>query len=397
MLLFWRRLVFLLSALILAGCSTVQEEPAPSPLPPAPAPLHLAAPAQPPQPRPATTNLLPVVAKTNAVVATNNPISTNAIAPTNAAALTAPAIHTQPFVRAEPLHEWVEMQRWSATNGCSQLRQTGGGALPRFSLHSPHGDIDFTVKSQIAHWNGLAFMLSFPPQLSHGRPYVHTLDLQHSILPLIKNNDCPSSGTRILVLDPGHGGDQPGSQTVVGNRSEKELTLDWALRIQSSLASRDTNHTWKVFLTRSSDVDVPLSNRVAVADSHHADLFISLHFNSFANPEQIGLETYCLTPAGMPSNLVRGSEDELAQPNNSFDAANLCWAMQLHRELIRTTRAPDRGVRRARFMAVLRNQKRPAILIEGGYLSNRKEAKLITSENYRQKLADAVVKALLKE
>lgn len=354
------------------------------------------APAEPPQPRPVVTNPPPAVPKTNTVAVTNNPISTNAVAPTNAIVATNPPIHTQPVVQTT--HEWVDLQHWCTTNGTSHLRLSEPSSMPRFTLHSPRGEIDFTVKSQIAYWNGLAFMLSFAPQVSHGRFYVHTLDLQNSILPLVNNYSWPcASNTRILVIDPGHGGDQLGTRTVVGNRTEKELTLDWALRIQSEIASRDTNHTWKVFLTRTNDIDVALSNRVAVADHLHADLFISLHFNSFANPEQIGVETYCLTPAGMPSNLVRGSEDELAQPNNSFDAANFYWAMQLHRELIRTTHAPDRGVRRARFMAVLRNQKRPAILIEGGYLSNRKETRLIISENYRQKLAEAVVKALLKE
>ena len=66
----------------------------------------------------------------------------------------------------------------------------------------------------------------------------------------------------------------------------------------------------------------------------------------------------------------------------------------LHRGLVRATNATDRGVRRARFMGVLRGQKRPAVLIEGGYLSNPKEARKIATSTYRQTMAEAVARAL---
>jgi N-acetylmuramoyl-L-alanine amidase len=122
-------------------------------------------------------------------------------------------------------------------------------------------------------------------------------------------------------------------------------------------------------------------------------LFVSLHFNSAApDNEQAGLETYCLTPTGMPSSLTRGFEDDstLTFPNNSFDGQNLQLACATHRALLRVNGNHDRGVRRARFPGVLRGQQRPAILIEGGYLSNPREAKLISEPGYRQKLAQAV-------
>jgi len=154
---------------------------------------------------------------------------------------------------------------------------------------------------------------------------------------------------------------------------------------------------WTVYLTRNSDVDVSLSNRVAYAESRHADLFVSLHFNSGAsNGDLAGLETYCLTPTGMPSNLVRGYEDDPREthPNNLFDEQNMQLASRLHRSLLQTTGAMDRGVRRARFMAVLRGQHRPAVLIEGGYLSNLGEARKIDSPEYRQALAEGVARAL---
>jgi len=139
-----------------------------------------------------------------------------------------------------------------------------------------------------------------------------------------------------------------------------------------------------------------LPDRVAFADAHHADLFLSLHFNGTTSSSQSGIETYCLTPTGMPSNLTRGYEDNpvLVFPNNQFDAQNVQLALRLHRSLLDATGATDRGVRRARFLAVLRGQHCPATLIEGGYLSNPAEAALIDTPEHRQKLAAAVATAL---
>jgi N-acetylmuramoyl-L-alanine amidase len=150
-------------------------------------------------------------------------------------------------------------------------------------------------------------------------------------------------------------------------------------------------------LTRTNDTDVSLPERVALAERAAADLFLSLHFNSGTNSHpRAGLETYCLTPAGLPSNLVRNHEDDPKQtfPNNDFDDENLQWAFRLHRALLERTGAVDHGVRRARFMAVLRGQRRPAVLIEAGYLSNPREARKIATAEYRQQLAEAVAKAL---
>jgi N-acetylmuramoyl-L-alanine amidase len=139
---------------------------------------------------------------------------------------------------------------------------------------------------------------------------------------------------------------------------------------------------------------------VAFASEHKADLFLSLHFNSAApNEAEAGLETYCLTPVGMPSTLTRGFQDEIRQtfPNNAYDAQNLLLALKVHRALLQVNGHHDRGIRRARFPGVLRGQQRPAILVEAGYLSNRQEARLIEEPGYRQKLAEAVAKALLQK
>ena len=98
----------------------------------------------------------------------------------------------------------------------------------------------------------------------------------------------------------------------------------------------------------------------------------------------------------MPSTITRGYYDDpaLSFPNNAFDTQNLQVAVQVHRELLQVNGRHDRGLRRARYLGVLRGQNRPAILVEGGYLSNPHEARLIADPAYRQKLAEAVAKAL---
>jgi len=228
----------------------------------------------------------------------------------------------------------------------------------------------------------------------NGEPYIHALDLEKTIKPILSNGKLNlRDSSPVIVIDPGHGGENAGAKSVLGNRYEKEFTLDWGRRLASLLSSNG----WHVFLTRTNDSDLALSNRVACADEHKADLFLSLHFNSAApNEAEAGLETYCLTPIGAPSTVTRGFSDDPSEgfPNNAFDIQNFQFALQVHRALLQVDGRRDRGVRRARFPGVLQRQQRPAILVEGGYLSNPGEARLIAESGYRQKLAEATANAL---
>jgi len=235
--------------------------------------------------------------------------------------------------------------------------------------------------------------LGFAPEIIDDQVFVHGLDLQKNLEPLLLDPTLTFGNHRVIVIDPGHGGSNVGTHSAIDGRFEKEFTLDWALRLKPLL---ETNG-WKVFLTRASDVYFTNSLRAGFANAQQADLFISLHFNSGApDTLQSGLETYCLTPTGMPSTLTRSFSDQWTDryPNNSFDAENLQLAVRLHTALLRGTGEEDRGVRRARFMDVLHNLHCPAVLIEGGYLSNPEEAKKIENAEFREKLAEAVASAL---
>jgi len=289
---------------------------------------------------------------------------------------------------------WLSLDRWAREHGLESLRQSGLALAENYSLAGSNGVLTLRLGTLSADWDGVEFRLGFAPQLIDGQLFVHALDLHKNLEPLLRAVAPSATMGRVIVIDPGHGGPSPGTHSASDGRNEKTFTLDWALRTARMLEANG----WRVFLTRTNDTDVSLADRVACADEHHADLFLSLHFNSFGGGthKQAGLETYCLTPVGMPSSLTRGYEDNPAQsfPNNAFDEQNFLLAVQLHRALLKTIGGADRGVRRARFLTVLRGQNRPAVLIEGGYLSNLRESRQIGDAAYRQKLAVAVAEGL---
>lgn len=306
---------------------------------------------------------------------------------------TPPPVPLPPITNPAPERVWIPIESWSEAHGLGIPHRGGNSTNQVYKLQGITNTLTITIGSRVAIWDGLFVWLGFAPQITNSEPCFNTLDVKKSLAPLLTNQLDLASISRTIVIDPGHGGQNNGTRSVIGDHFEKEYTLDWAKRLKPLLEMGG----WTVFLTRDHDMDLSLAERVEFAETHSADLFISLHFNSsFPRQEAAGIETYCLTPFSMPSNLIREGEDDPTQsyPNNHYDEQNLELALRLHRELLDITHASDRGIRRARFMGVLRGQNRPAVLIEGGYLSNPAEARLIAAPSYRQKLAEAVAKAL---
>jgi N-acetylmuramoyl-L-alanine amidase len=330
-----------------------------------------------PQQRPPDVDLTPqpqlaMVAKPKVTVPTNAPSVTNHVLP-------------PPTNHVEIVETWVSLARFCESNGLAPPRRTLTPDSTLYSFVTADGTMTFKVGNKMATWRGADFDLGFAPEMSGGEPFIHSLDIRKNLLPLLEIAP-RTNAVHEIVIDPGHGGTDTGTKSVFNGHFEKEYTLDLAQRLKTILASNG----WTVWLTRTSDVNMPISNRVAFAESHKAGLFISLHYNSaFPDQGEAGLETYCLTPKGMSSNLTRGySDDENALfPNNNFDAENLQLAFLLHRAVLKVNGHADRGVRRARFLGVLQNQNRPAVLMEGGYLSNPREARRIADPAYRQKVA----------
>lgn len=292
-----------------------------------------------------------------------------------------------------PRSGWIPLQRWAELNNLPPPHLTGLG--PDCEIEAGPGVLVVKTGLRQALWNGSGIGLGFRPFLTNNQLQVHVLDARKNLQPLLEG-PLVFNRTNLIVIDPGHGGDNPGTRSVFDNGLEKDLALDWSRRLARLCEAQG----YKVALTRTNDASRSLYDRIAFANQTNAALFISLHFNSFEGKgatAQAGLETYCVTPRGMPSNLTRGYEDDPSRafPNNAFDDQNLQLAVRVHQALVRATGRVDRGVRRARFMTVLREQPRPAILVEGGYLSHPEEAKLISDPNFRQKLAEGVFQALI--
>jgi len=316
-----------------------------------------------------------------------------AVSGTNPPSTTRTNLPPAKMVKPPPIYAYTSLNRWAAEQKLSAPLLVTKSPLTTYAVSSKNGVLTLAIGSREATWNGVTIHLGLPPEFIDGQVFVHGVDLRKNFEPLLTDPAVTFHTNRVIVIDPGHGGINAGTVSLLDQRLEKEFTLDWARRLAPLLASNG----WTVFLTRTTDVDVSLSNRVAFAESHHADLFISLHFNSAApDKRQNGLETYCLTPQGLPSTLTRGNPDFTSQwyPNNAFDTENLQLAVRLHANLVRSTGEEDRGVRRARFMGVLQGQRRPALLLEGGFLSNLNEAERIESGEFRQKLAETVAAAL---
>jgi N-acetylmuramoyl-L-alanine amidase len=170
-----------------------------------------------------------------------------------------------------------------------------------------------------------------------------------------------------VVLDAGHGGLDRGAKGVDGRSTEIAYALDTAKRIQRGLRSRG----YRVIMTRKSDYFVPLPSRVAISNRQRGAIFVSIHYNWSRNSGASGTETFYYNSRSYP------------------------LAANIQREVDRAASTPNRGVKRSRFH-VLRNNVRPAVLVEGGFLSNSAEARKVRSPFYRQRLADAIVRGIVK-
>jgi N-acetylmuramoyl-L-alanine amidase len=283
---------------------------------------------------------------------------------------------------------WQPLDYWAGSQGLGSVTAV---STNQFHLSTHWGVFGFAERALYAIFNGWRFHLGYPIRITNGIPYLHQLDAEKNLRPLITSYERVPRGNGVICIDAGHGGKHTGTKSTLGEFFEKTYSLDWALRLKPLLEQRG----WRVVLTRDRDVTMSLPDRIQVADQADAALFVSLHFNA-AGPGAAGLETYCTTPRGMPSTLTRGYSDPMraSMPNNPHDRANLHLAARVHSTLLRHVGMGDRGIRRARFMTVIAQQKRPAVLIEGGYLSDPEEARKIATGAYRQKLAEAVAMAL---
>ncbi len=217
-----------------------------------------------------------------------------------------------------------------------------------------------------------------------------------------------------VVLDPGHGGKDPGA--AYGNFVEKRIVLDVALKVGELLK---VDKDIKVIFTRKSDVFVEVAERTKIANREKADVFVSIHVNAAKNTTAYGAETYIMGISKNEANLdvakrenaVITLEDNYEKHYEGYDpnrpesligltlmqeqfikqSIDLASKIQTHFKT--DVERNDRGVRQGPFW-VLHSALMPSILIELGFISNKEEAEDLNSEEGKNELAKAIARAI---
>ena len=185
-----------------------------------------------------------------------------------------------------------------------------------------------------------------------------------SELPNVKQNKY------LVVIDPGHGGQDPGAIGIGGIR-ETDVVLEVSKIVEKLLSEKGV----KVSLTRGNEVDLDLSPRVSLANKINADIFVSIHANASRGKRRDinGLETF----------YYRGWRGRLL-------------AKRIQKQILRVSPgSPDRGVKQGRFY-VIKNTRMPAVLVEIGFLTGRLDARRLEKSEHRKRIAYAIAKGILE-
>lgn len=230
-------------------------------------------------------------------------------------------------------------------------------------------------------WFGLALMASsFLMLLLKPEPLS-----QRTFLPNRKKTE-PFA---LVILDPGHGGQDSGA--IAGNVSEKDLTFDIAERVNRILGAQGI----PTLLTRRGDSYVSLSDRAKLINRAEDAIVVSIHFNDGPHPEISGIETY-FAPQQAAGGTTMASWlpflQRIASTQPNVQSQSLAQFIQL--QLVAHTQAVNRGTKAQQFY-VLANVRHPAVLVEGGFLTNRNEIGKLADANYREQLAVAISNGIL--
>jgi N-acetylmuramoyl-L-alanine amidase len=298
-------------------------------------------------------------------------------APAFAAARQAPAPPSRPQSSVY-LRDWADQHGFKLSFDPKSLN---------ISLTNRWADIDLLANSKRGSINGITVWLSFPIRIYNGRLMIHQKDLATLFEPILYPKPAGNRPVRVVALDPGHGGRDPGYQ--IGNHEEKKYTLLLAREVQEALERAGL----KAMLTRRSDTYVERAERPNLARKAKADIFVSLHYNTAADTSANGVETYAVTPFGAEST-NGGEVTLLTHPGNKCETQSILLAYEVQRAVTRGMDSSDRGVRRAGF-EVLRRATMPSILIESGFMSNSADSKKVFDEGYRKEMARAIVDGIL--
>jgi N-acetylmuramoyl-L-alanine amidase len=226
----------------------------------------------------------------------------------------------------------------------------------------------------------------------------------------IPDTRLPEGGhpVKTVVIDPGHGGRDPGAIGVGGAR-EKAITL----KLAKALGAKLTKRGFLVLYTRDDDRSMRLEERTAIAEAARADLFVSIHANSAPRRSVHGIETYyldknherhSLTVAARENGVTRDQVDDLQRTLARLRVSELSAYSQQLANLVQTGivggiprryRVNDLGVKKGPFY-VLFLSNTPAVLVEVGFITNRKEAKRLRNGDYVEALASGMAEGLTR-
>ncbi len=257
----------------------------------------------------------------------------------------------------------------------------------KIRLETVKHPLEFVSGSREVIINGARSWLCFPLIEHDGKFLVSRMDVAKTIEPQLRPHRIPNIGRlQTVVLDPGHGGHDKGAVGSYGY--EKNFALDVARKLRPLLQAKGL----RVIMTREGDYFVPLEVRAQIANAAQDSIFVSIHFNATdRDPNATGFEIFSFTPRGAPStsdtSLTLSSLD--MQAGSTVDTQSMALSSCIYHSLLGHIPEFDRGIKRARF-AVLRLTRVPAVLIEGGFLTERGESELIAKNDWRTKLAQSI-------
>lgn len=246
--------------------------------------------------------------------------------------------------------------------------------------------------SRRAEIDGVAVWLHEAVRVRGRRWLLAETDVRSVIDPMLRpSRYLRDVGHQVIVLDPGHGGEDEGGRGAMGTL-EKDMTLALTRQVAHGLRQAEQ----RVYLTREDDRYLALEERVALAQEWGADLFVSIHFNAASNPDARGSETFVLTAGGHPSTADDARESyPSAVPANEQDGASMLLGYLIHRQLLAHTGNEDRGLRRARFY-VLREAVAPVVLVECAFLTNPREERNVHREEYLERMAQGITRGIME-
>ncbi|HMP74486.1 MAG TPA: N-acetylmuramoyl-L-alanine amidase, partial [Kiritimatiellia bacterium] len=267
--------------------------------------------------------------------------------------------------------------------------QVSGPVGGRFLIENPRLRVVANMDSRDCSIQDQQIWLHEPVRQVRGRWAFHEIDMRTSLDPILRPEVyLREVGHRVVVIDPGHGGADSGARGRLGVE-EKRVVLDVARRLRTHLTSAGLT----VYMTRESDRFVELEERARMARRWNADLFVSIHVNSAANPSANGAETFVLTAPGFASTAT-GSRAGGMAPGHAHSAQSAILGYHVQRSLVAQTGVGNRGLRRGRF-AVLREASSPAILVECGFVSNPQEEQRFMDPAFREDVARGIARGIL--